>query len=335
MTNQNAEKTLPLIVGVGASAGGLEAFQELLAHIDEAPGLAIIFVQHLDSSVGSLLPELLAKSTAMNVVDLQGRKKLKAGSLYVGRPQTLLEVKNGFVRPIPVDGERAATPIDHLFHSIAEDQADRGIGMILSGSGSDGTLGLKAISDCGGLTFAQDPASAKFDAMPRSAAVTGVADHVCSPAEIAAELLRYADHMFAQSDKAGHRPLSDEIADAIPSIAEVLYGATGHNFQHYKINTLSRRIQRRMQVLKSKGVSDYVDYLSGQEDEQKALFRELLIGVTMFFRDPDAFDLLRRKVLPALFEKRMEGDPVRIWVAGCANGAEAYTVAMLCHEVAA
>jgi len=323
----------PLIVGVGASAGGLEAFQRLLTAIGDAPNMAIVFVQHLDPTSKSLLADLLAKSTAMSIVELAGRQKIKSNTVYVCPPQTLLELKNGFVSCVESEDERQAGAIDHFFHSIAESQGDRGIGVILSGSGSDGTLGLKAISDRGGLTFAQSAESAKFDSMPRSAATTGVADHVMSPAEIATELLAYVKHLDGLSTESSTGNLQKQIEDAIPMIADSLMKATNHNFQHYKINTLMRRIQRRMQVLKVGDVAEYVSHLQHNEDEAQALFRELLIGVTAFFRDPDAFDSLRTSVLPKLFENRTHGDTVRIWVAGCANGAEAYTMAILCREV--
>lgn len=330
-----AKSGSPLIVGVGASAGGLEAFQELLSGLGDSPDMAIVFVQHLDPTTKSLLQDLLANTTTMDVVELAGRKKLKANTVYVGSPQALLELKNGYVRIVQPDDdeERQSNSIDHFFHSIAEDQGERGIGIILSGAGSDGTLGLKAISDRGGLTFAQESKSAKFDSMPRSAATTGVADHVLAPKEMAAELLHYAKHLKDLGGATSHERLHEQIEEAIPAIAEALMEQTGHNFQHYKTNTLIRRTQRRMQVLKIATASDYLDHLIHHEEEAQALFRELLIGVTAFFRDPDAFAALQSHVLTKLFEKRMADDCVRIWVAGCANGAEAYTLAILCREV--
>jgi len=323
----------PLVIGVGASAGGLEPFQELLKLLGDSPGCTVVFVQHLIPDSQSLLVDLLAGKTAMRVVDLQSQVELQINTVYVCPPQQLIELNNGCIGPVPCSEQRPAAPIDHLFHSIASVQGERGIGVILSGSGSDGALGLKAISDCGGLTFAQDAETARYEAMPCSAATTGVADHVLPPAEIAGELLKYISYLSGQpaSSKLGDK--HDAITDAIPTIAATLMAATNHNFQHYKPTTLSRRIQRRMQVLKIAGVNNYVKHLQQHEDETRALFRELLIGVTNFFRDADAFASLKEKVLSKLFGQRAPDEPVRIWVAGCANGAEAYSVAILCREV--
>lgn len=337
MTNQSPNSSTtsqPLIVAVGASAGGLEAFQELLTSIGDVPNLAIVFVQHLDPTSKSLLAELVNSTTSMDVVEISGRRKLKASSVYICPPQTLLNLKNGFVSVAKSSPEeRPTAPIDHFFHAVAQDQGDRGIGVILSGAGSDGTLGLKAISDRGGLTFAQDAKSAKYDSMPRSAATTGVADHVMPPAEIAAELLQYCQHLANVVEPESAEQKQADIKEAIPLIAERLMKVTEHNFQHYKLNTLARRIQRRMQVLRLIQVSDYVDFLQHHENEVRSLFRELLIGVTAFFRDPDAFESLKQIVLPKLFESRGSDDCVRIWVAGCSSGQEAYTIAILCHEI--
>jgi two-component system CheB/CheR fusion protein len=333
MTNLSQAPT-PLVVGVGASAGGFEAFVELLTALGPAPSLAIIFVQHLDPSQPSLLPSLLAKKTEMPVVEVLGRTKIKPNTIYVSPPHGLLELNDGEVRLVePADRLKQLLSIDHLFHTIAEVQAERGIGVVLSGSGSDGTLGLKAISDRGGLTIAQDEKTAQFDSMPRSAATTGVADHVLSPSEIATELLRYVSHLHGLAEQMTPQRRQLEIEQAIPAIAERLQEITNHNFQHYKPNTLIRRIQRRMQVLKIETVRDYLIYLQQNDNEVTTLFRELLIGVTAFFRDPDAFSALKHTVLSKLFSQPASGESLRMWVAGCANGAEAYTLAMLCCEV--
>ncbi|MCO8121676.1 PAS domain S-box protein [Stieleria sp. TO1_6] len=323
----------PLIVGVGASAGGLEAFQAFLNALGSASELAIVFVQHMDRAGQSLLAELLSAATTLDVVEVVDSIQVRSGCVYVGPPQQPLELSAGVLRPITNESDRRpSSPIDTFFHSLAEDQGESAVGVILSGAGTDGTLGLKAISDAGGLTFAQDSKSAKFDSMPRSAATTGVADHVMEPAEIAAELKRYCRHLLALNHELSPVRLHERIEEAIPTIAETLLSVTGHNFQHYKNSTLRRRIQRRMQILKVASVAEYVNDLQRHDDEAQALFRELLIGVTMFFRDPEAFAALRKEVLPKLFEQRNADDSIRIWVAGCANGAEAYSLAILCRE---
>ncbi|QDT02068.1 Autoinducer 2 sensor kinase/phosphatase LuxQ [Rubripirellula lacrimiformis] len=323
----------PLIVGVGASAGGQDAIIELLEHLGPFDQFAIVLVQHTDPSSVPLESDLVRSATEAKVIEVTKRTKLKPGCVYIAPASELLEIKNGAARIVASDADESfQTAVDYFFHSLAEDQGDHAVGIVLSGAGSDGTVGLKAISDASGLTFAQDAASAKFDSMPRSAATTGAADHVCRPAEIAVELLRYAKHVtdFGGDDMVVR--VQKQIGEAIPRIAELLLKVTGHNFQHYKITTLMRRIQRRMQVLKIATASDYLAELQNNEDEANRLFRELLIGVTAFFRDPEAFDAIATTVLPSLFQGKGANDVVRIWVAGCSTGEEAYTIAMLCRE---
>lgn len=323
----------PLIVGVGASAGGLQAFEELLAGLGDAPGVAIVLVQHADPQTKSLLPQLLARSTSLDVVELTKPTKPNANTVYICPPRGLLAVRHGsLLIEDQEDDVRPAAPIDHFFRSLAESQGESGIGIILSGAGSDGTLGLKSISDSGGMTFAQEPSSARFDAMPRSAATTGVADHVLPPTEIARELINYVNFLNQPAFRATSGSLHEQIERAIPEIAERLLQATDHNFQHYKTSTLGRRILRRIQVLKVAKVADYIKRLKQDQQEAQLLFRELLIGVTAFFRDPQSFEHLNQQVLPKLFAGRRLDDPVRIWVPGCATGEEAYTIAMLCQE---
>ncbi|WP_165440549.1 PAS domain S-box protein [Rubripirellula amarantea] len=325
----------PVIVGVGASAGGLDAFRELLKHIGPSEEIVLVFVQHHDPANEPLLRKLLAEESQLEVIEITGRKKLKTGCVYISHARQFLQLNNGVVTPImPGADESPLTAIDRFFHSLAEDQGQRAVGIVLSGAGSDGTVGIKAISDAGGLTFAQDLASASFDSMPRSAATTGVADHVCRPSEIAAELLRYASHVLEFSDENAVERIQKQIGEAIPRIAQHLLKNTGHNFQHYKITTLTRRIQRRMQILKIATANEYFLWLQQHEDETNALFRELLIGVTAFFRDPEAFDAIAKTVLPKIFSNRNSSDPIRIWVAGCSTGEEAYSLAMLCREQA-
>ena len=323
-----------LVVGVGASAGGVQAFRELLTHLGLAPGMAIVFVQHSHRERPSLLEDLLRQQTPLELVTLKNRVRIQPGTVYVCPPERLAEVKAGVFRvKRATSGQRPSNAVDILFHSLAKDLGERSAGIILSGTGSDGTSGLKAISDHGGLTFAQEPASAEYDSMPRSAALTGVADHVLTAPEIASELLRYQQFTASFSTASSQKRLQAEVEEAIPTISDTLFASTNHNFQHYKASTLVRRIQRRMNVLKLPRVSDYVAHLQNVEGEARLLFRELLIGVTAFFRDEEAFDALAKTVLPKLFENRTPNDCVRIWVAGCASGQEAYTMAILCREV--
>jgi len=360
--------TAPTIVGVGASAGGLEAFREFLQALGSDVGaMCVVYIQHQDPDAKRLLSELIDSSTDLKVVEVNGRRKLQAGCIYVAPPHRLMSLSDSSINLVsapaaevsaeadtesdadagatmstPADRADAAPSakvhlsitdtIDPFFHELAEKRGTAAIGIILSGVGSDGTLGLKAISDAGGLSFAQAADTARYDSMPRQAAITGVADHVLAPREIAAELKKYLSHMQSVSSAGQHKRLMKEVTDAIPLITECLLKQTSHNFQHYKSSTLARRIQRRMQVLKLADVNDYIRHLDSHTEESRALFRELLIGVTAFFRDADAFDTLQHKVLPELFANRPNDEQVRIWVAGCATGQEAYSMAMLCLE---
>ncbi|KAA1261452.1 Autoinducer 2 sensor kinase/phosphatase LuxQ [Rubripirellula obstinata] len=322
-----------LLVAVGASAGGLEAFSDFLSAIGNQPGFAIALVQHLDPNNKSLLPDLLRNQTSLNIEEVAPRKKIQPNTVYLCPPRGRLTVRNDVLEVSTDSGDDADTNvIDHFFHSIAETQSERGIGIILSGSGTDGTLGLKSISDAGGMTFAQDSESAKFDSMPRNAATTGVADQVMPPAEIADEVKKYVGYLNGLGQEPAKKKFEEQIKHAIPRIADALLAETGNNFKHYKVNTLARRIQRRIQVLKLSGVDEYVNLLHQDKNEPQQLFRELLISVTAFFRDPDSFETLADQVIPKLFANRQPGAPVRIWVPGCATGEEAYTIAMLCRE---
>ncbi|MCA9160683.1 MAG: hypothetical protein KDA72_20270, partial [Planctomycetales bacterium] len=304
-----------------------------LKALGNRPNIAVVFVQHLDSQSKPVLSRILPRSTSLRLVEVTEQTTVTTNTVYLCPPQALLKIHQGRLSIVSEGNDsRRSAPIDHFFHSISESEGERGVGIILSGAGSDGTLGLKSISDSGGVTFAQEPASARFDSMPRNAATTGVADHILPPAEIAKELLDYTQ--FMESFVSRHNTLSliANIQQAIPEIAEQLLQATNHNFQHYKTSTLGRRIARRMQVLRIASVREYVERLKRDLEESHNLFRDLLIGVTAFFRDPESFQYLSDEVLPRLFAKRQPDDPVRIWVAGCATGEEAFSIAILCQE---
>ncbi len=336
--NREENGRKPIFVGVGASAGGLDAFTQLLKELGNTADISnrttLIFVQHLEPTGQGLLVELLRKVTEWDVVAIESSVEPVAGTVYVCLPKTRLEVTDGWLVPMALDeAETNANPIDDFLFSLADDQGEQSVGVILSGSGTDGTLGLKAISDAGGLTIAQDAESAKFNSMPRSAATTGVADHVLSPDAIALEITKYVLHITEHSDYRSSDQRQSQLEEAIPAIATILAASTSHNFQHYKSKTLTRRVARRMQVLKIGRIDQYIRHLEEHDEEIQSLFRDLLIGVTTFFRDPDAFEKLAEVVLPQLFRYRPNGESVRIWTAGCANGSEAYTLAILCREV--
>ena len=326
-------KSKPLVVGVGAAAGGMEALQELLASLGDSPDMAVVFVAHDASELQASRLDQLTNATSLPVVELKSRQLIRPNTVYICPPNSLLSISSGSRLMLkPATEETSSTPIDHFFHSIAETQGEQGVGVILSGMGTDGTLGLKSISDAGGMTFTQIASSAQFDSMPRHAATTGVADHVLTPEEIANELNDYVAYRKQQSNNLTRESMLDEIERSIPEIADVLYNATKHNFKHYKTATLTRRIFRRMQILQISDVANYSERLRDDQDETQNLFRELLIGITAFFRDPDSFESLANEVIPRLFEGRTSNDPVRIWVPGCATGEEAYSLAILCYE---
>jgi len=228
--------------------------------------------------------------------------------------------------------EEYRNPIDAFFQSLAEQRQAGAVGIILSGNGTDGTLGLKAISDAGGMTIAQDAATAKYDSMPRSAATLGMADRTLPPHKMPEEILSYARHIAALVSDGRGTKLTQEITDSLVAICDVLQAETEHNFKHYKTSTLVRRIGRRMQVLRIGTAGEYVARLKASREEVAALFKELLIGVTAFFRDPEAFETLAQVAIPAILENRSTKDPVRVWVPGCATGEEAYSLAMLFRE---
>jgi len=328
-----AAGTPQFVIGIGASAGGLEAFQALLSAFDDVSQLAFVFVQRFDPSNRAKQFETLSEVTKLALVPITDGTKIAAGKIYLAPPESLVEITQGVLHlRCSKASVQPLAPIDHFLQSLAEDQGERSVGVILSGAGSDGVMGLKAISEHGGLTFTQSPDSAGFASMPQHAVSLGVADHAMSPQEMGKELKRHLQHAANLTEEHVATKLPGEIQAVIPLIAELLLKHTKHNFQHYKTNTLIRRIHRRMKVLKFGSVNEYVDRLQTSEEEPHALFRELLIGVTSFFRDPEAFQTIQEQVLPKLFKRRSGNGKVRIWVAGCADGAEAYTLAMLCRE---
>ncbi len=324
----------PLIVGIGASAGGLEAFRNFFAHMPCDSEMAFVLVQHLAPQHESMLVELIARGTSLPVTEAADGERVLPRNVYVIPPDATLTIVDGCLqvsKPAPPRQHR--WPIDTFFVSLAEDQGDRAVSIVLSGSGSDGARGLRAIKEHGGLTLAQ----AGFDhvalsGMPASAAATGWVDDVLPVEDMPARLLAHQEHLHrAQSGKDGDG-MRHDVPSRLREITRVLHAASGHDFSQYKEKTLVRRIQRRMQVLRMESVADYLKALRRDEGELDRLFRELLIGVTEFFRDPPAFELLQTRVIPALLEGKTAADKVRVWVPGCATGEEAYSIAILLKE---
>ena len=319
------------IVGIGASAGGLEAMEAFLQNVPPSSGMAFVIVQHLDPTHKGILPELLQRVTAMEVVQVTDRMRVKPNGVYVIPPNRDMSILRGVLHLLePVSPRGRRLPIDFFFRSLADDQKDRSIGVILSGMGSDGTLGLRAMKEKAGTAFVQEPASAKFDGMPRSAIDAGVAD-VVAPVEALpgkiGDFLRYAPAP-AQSKLA----LEHASQGGLEKVAILLRAKTGHDFSLYKESTMYRRIDRRMGLHQIVRIADYVRYLQGNPLELELLFKELLIGVTSFFRDPAAWEKLRTETLPALLAGRASGGTLRAWVPACSTGEEAYSLAIVLKE---
>jgi len=320
------------IVGIGASAGGFEAIMDLLRALSPKTGMAFVVVQHLDPHHASRLPSLLAKVTEMPVTEVGGRIEPKPNSVYVQPPNKGVVCKDGTLALVRRT-ERMNLAIDHFFESLAEAHGPRAIGVILSGSGSDGTAGLRAIKAAGGLTFAQDEESAKYPSMPRNAIQSGFVDAALSPDEIAKEIKRIGDHPYIQQSDFGRiEEEREEGLDDMHRIFLILRRQTGVDFSSYKQSTLNRRIQRRMALHRLERMDKYVRFLRDNTKEVQELFNDLLINVTRFFRDERAFRALKKRFLPALMKQKGRKGELRVWVPGCATGEEVYSLAIVILE---
>jgi two-component system, chemotaxis family, CheB/CheR fusion protein len=327
------EKILP-IVGVGASAGGLEAFTQLLEHLPPNPGMAFVLIQHLDRTHDSQLTEILARKSPLPMQEVGGETLLEADHVYVISATENLRIEHGVLRTVPRIDEPGVRnmPIDDFLQSLAKDRGNRAFGVVLSGTASDGTLGLKAIKAEGGITFAQEPSSAKFDGMPRSAIAAGAVDFVLTPEAIAKQLVALGDHSYlrdAPVRESARVPSSD---GDLNRIFQQLRTATGIDFTYYKPNTIMRRIQRRMALHGLDNLKDYARRLRQDSGEAKILAQDFLINVTAFFREPETYQKLKEVVFPALLKNRLHDDRIRIWIPGCSTGEEAYSYAISLTE---
>jgi len=322
------------VVGIGASAGGLEAFTKLLKHLPNDTGMAFVLVQHLDPTHASALTEILSRATAMPVAEVRDGMQVEPNHVYVIPPNTNMAILHYRLCLMPrTDKHGIHLPIDYFLRSLAEDRRGRAVGVILSGTASDGTLGLKAIKAEGGITFAQDEQSAKYDGMPRSAIVSGFVDSVLPPEMIARELTRLSRHPYVMlSHEAQAREWASGEVDILNKIFILLRTHTGVDFTNYKHTTIRRRIQRRMLLHRIDRMDQYVRVLQQQADEVEALYQDLLINVTSFFRDPDTFRALTKKMFPRLLKNRGPDQPLRVWVPGCSTGEEAYSIAITLLE---
>jgi two-component system CheB/CheR fusion protein len=295
-------------------------------------GMAFVLVPHLDPTHKSLIGELLGKNTGMEISQAEDGMKVLPNSVYIIPPDKNIAILHGTLQLIePAERRGLRHPIDYFFRTLAEDQGEHAICIILSGTGTEGTLGLKSVKGTGGLVVVQDTESAKYDGMPRSAIDTGLVDYILSPDKMPYQLLNYINPRYR---KHVNKPVSPaaKIPDALQKIFIIIRNHTGHDFTNYKLNTITRRIERRMTLHQIDNIMDYVTYLRDNPDETNMLFRELLIRVTNFFRDTKAFDVLRNRVIPELFKNSSEDLPLRVWVPGCCTGEEAYSIAIEFYE---
>jgi two-component system, chemotaxis family, CheB/CheR fusion protein len=317
------------IVAIGASAGGIEATSELLKNLPADTGLSFVLVQHLDPHHHSMLTDLLSKQTSMEVSEVQNGLAVERNRVYVIPPNTSMSMVDGTLKLRPREESRGVPmPIDHFMRSVAEEHRERSIGVVLSGSGTDGTLGIAEIQAQGGVTFAQDDATAKYNSMPRSAVTSGAVDYVLPPKQIARELARIAKLPHTRSSSTVEESLPAPDGAALSNIFQALRRTTGVDFTHYRKTTIVRRIQRRMVVHKLEKLDEYVRYLHSNASEIKALYQDMLINVTSFFRNPPVFDLLNSTVFPSIMKLRHPESVLRVWTPGCASGEETYSVAM-------
>lgn len=329
------KSTFP-IVGMGASAGGLEAFEQFFIHMPTDSGIAFVVVPHLDPSHASMLTDLLKRFTKMKVIEIKDRMRVEPDHVYVIPPNKDIAIFHGILQlTMPAKPRGLRMPIDLFFRSLAEDQGERTICIILSGSGSDGTMGLRAINGAGGMSIVQEPASAKYDSMPKSAINTGLVDYVLPVEKMPAQLLGYMKHSFLKKAiKISTSTTLEKSPKSFEKILMLLRSNTGHDFSFYKKSTIYRRIERRMSLHEIEDTSKYLRYLQEYPDEIQMLFKEFLISVTSFFRDPEAFEVLKTKALPKMLENKPENYSLRVWVPGCASGEEAYSIAMAFRESA-
>ena len=319
------------IVGIGASAGGLDALEQFMGSVPAGSGMAFVVVQHLDPTRKTLMAELLQRSTRMKVIPVKDRTRVRPDCVYVIPPNKDMSILHGVLHLFePAASRGLRLPIDFFLRSLAQDQQQQSIGVILSGMGSDGTLGLRDIKEKAGLVLAQDPATAKFDSMPRSVIDAGLADIVARVEELPGRIMNFLSRtpLAAEPEMA----VDEKMQSSLEKSLILLRTHTTHDFSFYKRNTLYRRIERRMGIHQIDKIAAYVRYLQENPQELDLLFKELLIGVTSFFRDPHVWQVLREETLPALLAGRPAG-PLRAWVAGCSTGEEAYSLAIAFKEV--
>ncbi len=332
MMSSSNSSTMP-IVGIGASAGGVDALRQFFAHLsaEEASsegGMAFVVILHLSPDFESNLTTILQQETELVVEEARDGAEIAGGHVYVITPGERLEIEEGTLSVTETTTPHEATSIDQFFRSLAADQGANAAGIVLSGTGTDGTLGLRAIKEAGGVAMVQSPEEAEYEDMPTSALSTGLIDLTLPSGRLAEKLAQYRDRAGSLHLPEKEEALGTEARDTLAKIFTELYTVTGHDFSGYKRSTVLRRLERRMRLRSIPNLAEYLQLLRKDEDETRALKKDLLISVTSFFRDPEAFEALDEAIIPALFEERDASDQVRVWVPGCATGEEAYSVAM-------
>ena len=339
MSNSTEKKHVPArIVGIGASAGGVEALQQFFDYMPADSGLSFVVIQHLSPDYKSLMVDILAKHTDMPVHQATNGAVVRPNHVYLIPPKKNLTLKGDQLQLSDYDASALNHPIDIFFSSLAEQKREHAIVAVLSGTGSDGTNGVKAVKERGGLVIAQAPESAKFDGMPRSVINTGLADFILTPQEIAEEIVNASTTPVLLHDRPGDETVSEEDElfseeETLSHIYAILKNASGIDFTYYKRSTILRRIERRMLVTHTRTLADFAHLLGDRPEEVNTLVKEILIGVTNFFRDPAFFEKLKYNAIYKIVERSSEKEPIRVWSAGCSTGEEAYSIAILFREV--
>ena len=321
------------IVGIGSSAGGLEALELFFSNVSPNTNMAFVIIQHLSPRHKSIMADILMKYTQMKILQIRDNQKIKPNHVYLNPPDKNVIILNRSLHLTePTQKHGVNLPIDCFFKSLSEDQGEKAICIILSGTATDGTLGLKAVKGEGGMAMVQDPESAKYAGMPSSAIATGLVDFILPVEKIPEELVRYVQHPYIERPER-IEPARQQFRSYVQKILALIRTSTGHDFLNYKQTTIRRRIERRMAVHQIDGIEQYATYLKKTPSEIEILFKDLLIGVTNFFRDAEAFEVLKAKVVPELTKNKKPEIPLRIWVTGCASGEEAYSIAIVFAEV--
>jgi DNA polymerase III psi subunit len=325
-----------LVVGIGASAGGVRALRNFFGNVPADTGMAYVVILHLSPDHDSQLAEVLQSVSLLPVTKVEQRVRVEPDHVYVIPPNKSLQIKHGHIDVLDVtSNEVRRAPIDIFFRTLAESHGPRAVSVVLSGTGANGSMGMKRVKEMGGLCIVQDPLEAEYDDMPRHSLATGLVDYILRAAQIPAQIIAYREQLKRVGINNLPLDSNEDELDALRNVLKQLRVQTGHDFWNYKRPTVLRRIARRISVHELPDLISYSHFINDNPGEASALLKDLLISVTNFFRDPEAFEALEREIIPKLFEGKGADDQVRVWVAGCATGEEAYSVTMMLADYAA